>query len=97
VVHDLGDAGHADAADADEVDGADVGADRLHAARSCRRQGQRRLGRGLACRPWPEVSPPDQFDQVGKVARGIGPPDRQRPARGIGERLGFVGQRLDLQ
>ena len=32
VVHHLGDAGHADPADADEVDGADVGADRLHAA-----------------------------------------------------------------
>ena len=39
----------------------------------------------------------DPLDQVGKVARRMRPPDRQRALGGIGQRLRVAGDRLDLR
>src|SRR3954466_6877602 len=38
----------------------------------------------------------DALNQVGEIARGIGPAHGQRPRSGIGQRLRVLGERLDL-
>ena len=95
LVHHLGDPGHADAADADEVDGADVGAERLHAGTPWTAPPVDAADRG---RPDFERREPaaDPLDEVGEVARGVRAADRQRARGGIGQRLRVGGQRLDL-
>ena len=82
LVHHLGDARHADAADADEMDRADVGAQRLHhagmppagtSARNARAQ------RGTDRDRRHPIA--DALDEVGEIARGVGPSDdKARPA-----------------
>ena len=77
LVHDLSYARYADAANADEMDRADIGAQRLHHAgmasirRCCRDPGRQRETNGNWGKPTPNA-----LDEVGKVARRVGPPYR---------------------